>query len=464
MRRTSLPQTTRRAVCLGLAASIVCLHRAAAQQSDHWTTLVATPRTMHLRPDAAAAAELWTFSGRAPGTTIRIVAGEPLRLRIENQTGARLSFHVLGLRGPNAMDGAGGLTQEPTAPGGTFEIAVPDPRPGTYLIRPLVLGASAEPTERGLATMLVVEERKPPVVDQEIEMLVDDWRLAEDGSLAPFGATPEAATGGRLGTWLTVGGEAVPRPIAALPGARLRVRLANASNARVMPLRFEGVRAYVAAIDSVPTDTFEPLRATLPFPPGRRYDLIVEMPGEGEAAGRILAAIGPGVPLATLTPTGKTVIGTRPPVTGIEERPSLPAEIRLQNATRRDLILGGGARRGPDGQVRYEGDPTRIWTVNGVAGTPGMPPLMKVARGTPVVLAIKNDTPAVQALHLHGHVFRLLHNLDDGWEPYWLDTLQVPEGRTSRIAFIADNPGKWLFGATMLERLDTGLWTWIEVG
>jgi FtsP/CotA-like multicopper oxidase with cupredoxin domain len=224
------------------------------------------------------------------------------------------------------------------------------------------------------------------------------------------------------------------------------------------------VRAYVAAIDSVPTDTFEPLRATLPFPPGRRYDLIVEMPGEGEAAGRILAAIGPGVPLATLTPTGKTVIGTRPPVTGIEERPSLPAEIRLQNATRRDLILGGGARRGPDGQVRYEGDPTRIWTVNGVAGTPGMPPLMKVARGTPVVLAIKNDTPAVQALHLHGHVFRLLHNLDDGWEPYWLDTLQVPEGRTSRIAFIADNPGKWLFGATMLERLDTGLWTWIEVG
>jgi FtsP/CotA-like multicopper oxidase with cupredoxin domain len=241
--------------------------------------------------------------------------------------------------------------------------------------------------------MLVVEERKPPAVDQEIEMLVDDWRLAEDGSLAPFGATPEAATGGRLGTWLTVGGEAVPRPIAALPGARLRVRLANASNARVMPLRFEGVRAYVAAIDSVPTDTFEPLRATLPFPPGRRYDLIVEMPGEGEAAGRILAAIGPGVPLATLTPTGKTVIGTRPPVTGIEERPSLPAEIRLQNATRRDLILGGGARRGPDGQVRYEGDPTRIWTVNGVAGTPGMPPLMKVARGTPVVSPSRTIRP-----------------------------------------------------------------------
>ncbi len=464
MRRTPLPLATRRAVCLGLAASTVCLHRVAAQQSDGWTTLVAAPRAMHLRPDAAAAAELWTLGGRAPGATIRIVAGEPLRLRIENRTNAPLSFHVLGLRGPNAADGVGGLTGEPAAPGSTYELDVADPRPGTYLLRPLVLGASAEPTERGLATMLVVEERKPPTVDREVELLVDDWRLAEDGSLATFGGTPEAASGGRLGTWLTVGGEALPRPIEASPGARLRVRLANAANARVMPIRFEGVRAYVAAIDSVPTDTFEPLRATLPFPPGRRYDVIVEMPAEGEAAGRILAAIGPGVPLATFTATGKAGATTRPPVTGIEERPALPAEIRLQNATRRELTLSGGARRGPDGQTRYEGDPRRIWTINGVAGTPGMPPLLKVARGTPVVLAVKNDTPAVQALHLHGHVFRLLHNLDDGWEPYWLDTLQVPEGRTSRIAFIADNPGKWLLGATMLERLDTGMWTWIEVG
>ena len=88
---------------------------------------------------------------------------------------------------------------------------------------------------------------------------------------------------------------------------------------------------------------------------------------------------------------------------------------------------------------------------------------MSVRRGAPVVLALKNETPFVQPFHLHGHVFRLLHPFDDGWEPYFLDTVQVPENRTIRIAFNADNPGKWLLASTVMERFDAGLWTWIEV-
>jgi FtsP/CotA-like multicopper oxidase with cupredoxin domain len=64
---------------------------------------------------------------------------------------------------------------------------------------------------------------------------------------------------------------------------------------------------------------------------------------------------------------------------------------------------------------------------------------------------------------VHGHAFRLLHVADDGWEPYWLDTLQVPEGRTLPLAFVAGNPGKWAISSTVLERFDTGLWTWFEV-
>lgn len=450
---------TRRAVCLGLAVAASGLG-STARGADGWTTLVATRRSVKLRPDASASADLWTFGEGPPGAVVRVRAGEPLRLRFENRIEKPLAFHLLGLRGPNALDGVGGLTEEPTGPGGTRQVELPSPLPGTYLIRPMVIGAAAEAAERGLSAMLIVEERRPPAVDREVELVIDDWRLAADGTLAPFGEALEAATLGRLGNWLTVGGEPLPRRIEAPPGARLRLRLANASNARIMPIRFDGVKAYVAAIDSVPTDTFEPLRATLPFPPGRRYDLLVEMPETG--GGALVAAIGPGVQLASFAASG-TVSAARPAITGMQERPSLPPEIRLQNATRRDLALGGGARRTPEGQPRFEGDPKRIWTINGMPGTLGMPPLLTVPRGTPVALAVTNGTAMVQALHLHGHAFRLLHNLDDGWEPYWLDTLQVPEGRTARIAFIADNPGKWLFGSAMLERLDTGLWTWIEV-
>lgn len=79
------------------------------------------------------------------------------------------------------------------------------------------------------------------------------------------------------------------------------------------------------------------------------------------------------------------------------------------------------------------------------------------------MLAVTNNTAFVQPVHLHGHVFRLLHPLDDGWEPYWLDTMQVPEGRTLRVAFMADNPGRWTFSSTVLERFDTGLWGTFQV-
>ena len=32
-----------------------------------------------------------------------------------------------------------------------------------------------------------------------------------------------------------------------------------------------------------------------------------------------------------------------------------------------------------------------------------------------------------------------------------------------RIAFVADNKGRWLIGSSVLERLDTGLSAWFEV-
>jgi FtsP/CotA-like multicopper oxidase with cupredoxin domain len=117
----------------------------------------------------------------------------------------------------------------------------------------------------------------------------------------------------------------------------------------------------------------------------------------------------------------------------------------------------------PGGQPVYTGDPQKIWTINGAAGSAGAAPLVRVKRGTPVVLTIRNQAPVPQPLHVHGHSFRLLHVADDGWEPYWLDTLQVPEGRSLPIAFLADNPGKWAISSTVLERFDTGLWTWFEV-
>ena len=52
--------------------------------------------------------------------------------------------------------------------------------------------------------------------------LVDDWLLAADGALAPFGRPTRKL--GRLGNWLTVNGRPVPEAIQAAPGERVRLR------------------------------------------------------------------------------------------------------------------------------------------------------------------------------------------------------------------------------------------------
>ncbi|HEX2137342.1 MAG TPA: multicopper oxidase domain-containing protein, partial [Microvirga sp.] len=163
----------------------------------------------------------------------------------------------------------------------------------------------------------------------------------------------------------------------------------------------------------------------------------------------IVATIGQGVPLVTFASEGEPRPGL-PAIAPLPPNKTLPAAIRLQNATRKDLVIKGDPAARP------------AWTINGAPGSAGKP-LLTVKRGQPVVLALKNETPLVQPFHLHGHVFRLLHPFDDGWEPYFLDTVQVPEGRTIRIAFNAENPGKWLLASTVMERFDAGLWTWVEV-
>lgn len=452
---------TRRAALAGLTASVANIPRCGFAQpappigkveglgTGLSPTLVAKPAQRRLRPDSGREAEIWAFNDDlAPA--LRIRHGNELQLTLRNETPKPLSLHFQGVRGLNAMDGVGGLTQDSVAPGQSFEYRFTPPDAGTFLIRPCVLGGSAEPMERGLSGLLIVEEMDPPQVDADIPLLVDDWSLGEDGSLAPFDDASRENPAGRLGSVLSVNGKATPFRLEAPQGGRVRLRLANACNARAMRLRFDGLKPFIIAIDGQPTDTFEPLKASLPFAPGSRYDLLVDLPTEPNVTGTIMAMIGTGFPLVEVATTGDKRPAL-PAIAPLAPNKALPGTIKLQAATRKDVVIKAPAGAGTP------------WTMNGAAGSVAGAPLLKVKRGSPVVLTLTNQTPMVQPLHLHGHVFRLLHPLDDGWDPYFLDTVQVPESRTTRIAFVADNPGKWLLASTVMERFDSGLWTWIEV-
>jgi FtsP/CotA-like multicopper oxidase with cupredoxin domain len=474
------PAPTRRAALAGLgAAALLLAEKATAQQpagaaptitpsatanKPAIRKLVAAPAKARLRPAPAPESEIWAFDGATPGPILKARPGETTRLLVENKTTSPLSLHWHGLRGRSEMDGVGGFSQAPIVPGSSFEYELTPPDSGSYLYRPLVIGGASEPADRGLSGFLIVEEESPPPVDLDLPVLIDDWLLGDDQAIQPFNANaPDNAAAGRLGNWLTANGKAPPQRVAVAPGARIRVRLANACNARITRLRFDGMKPFVIAVDSQPTENFEPVRGQLPFPPGTRYDLVFDMPEEVGATAMVTALIGPGVPLVRFVAEGQKKVQPAP-IAMLKPNPALPAAVRLQDARRSEIVITGGAKLAADARLDLDGlDLARPWTLNGGIGEANAKPLFSVKRGAPVVIGIDNRTAFPQPLHVHGHSFRLLHPLDDGWEPYFLDTVQIPEGRKLHIAFIADNPGRWLISSTVLERFDLGLWTWFEV-
>jgi FtsP/CotA-like multicopper oxidase with cupredoxin domain len=211
------------------------------------------------------------------------------------------------------------------------------------------------------------------------------------------------------------------------------------------------------AIDGQPCDPFEPVRRTIPVGPGARFDLMFDLPdGETDSAKIILRGTNEADRDLCLFKTQGTKRPARAPIASLPLNPLLPAEIRLAQAKKVDIVVEGGSARTPPGAKT-------LWRLNGAPGGLDSKPLFSVKRGTPVSLGFVNKTLVTQNMRVHGHVVRLLHDLDDGWEPYWRDAVIVAEGRTKRVAFVADNPGKWALNCDVIEHQISGLCGWFEV-
>jgi FtsP/CotA-like multicopper oxidase with cupredoxin domain len=91
------------------------------------------------------------------------------------------------------------------------------------------------------------------------------------------------------------------------------------------------------------------------------------------------------------------------------------------------------------------------------------PPAFRAKAGRTVVLALTNRAEIPTVFHLHGHHFRLLDRLDDGWKPFWLDTLAIDPGQTQRIAFVAEYPGRWLMESIATDWAAPRLVRWYNV-
>ncbi len=431
--------------------------------------LTAAPATIDLGEGGGT--NVWAFNDQVPGPTLRVRQGERVRARLRNRIGVETTIHWHGIRIDNAMDGVPDVTQSPVPTDGEFLYDFLAPDAGTYWYHSHRF--SHEQVGRGLYGLLVVEEPEPYPVDRELALVVDDWRLDESGAIVEsFGNLRDVSHAGRLGNWFTVNGMSRP-DIAVTTGERLRLRLANTANARIITLRFAGIEPWVIALDGQPCTPFTLDDGRVTLAPGQRTDLVTDIHLAPGARADIDYVDERGV----LTVAALVAEGFAASTASREPPPPLPANpldtrIDLDTARREALVMRGGAM-GDMNSATYQGREVPIrelvtrhgmaWSMNGVAGMPESP-LFTVERGRTVALDMVNDTRWPHAMHLHGHHFRVVgYNGEPLPDSPWRDTTLMQAFDRSRIAFVADNPGKWLIHCHMLEHAAGGMMTWFEV-
>ena len=198
-------------------------------------TLEARTGSAQLVPPDYPATPIWGYEGRVPGPVIRVRQGERVRRRFVNELPQASTVHWHGIRIENAMDGVPELTQAAVPSGGSFLYDFVASDAGTYWYHSH--NRTWEQLARGLYGALIVEDADGgPEVDRDELLLIDDWRLTPEPQIDQrFGAMGDRSHGGRLGNWVTINGVSDWRR-EVRRHERLRLRLANAANARILVL------------------------------------------------------------------------------------------------------------------------------------------------------------------------------------------------------------------------------------
>ncbi|MDO9299682.1 multicopper oxidase family protein [Bradyrhizobium sp.] len=418
---------------LGATALAPALPSIAVAQARPSLALRAKEGVIALRAGAPET-PIWTLEGPASGPAFRFKRGETLEVTLGNGLPVPA---VASWRGIDGVPAAAPLAARSPLPSGAREtLVIPFRHAGTFLCDLRLLGdGRARPSP---ARALIVSESEPVAVDRDEVLLIEDWRLRADGTaiapgLDPEGTAPIYTLNGRTSFELSAFGN-----------ERLRLRFINGTQRTVLAVKLENHDLRVMAIDGQPSEPFLARNGALVLAPGGRVDAFVET---NTTSSIVLHDGKQAHPIGTLAISG--YVERRAPRMPAPALPSngLPAQLDLKSALRVDLTLGG---------------PPADW-VTPASFVNTAAPAFRAKAGRVVVLALTNRAAIATVFHLHGHHFRLLDRLDDGWKPFWLDTLAIEPGQTQRIAFAAEFAGSWLIEAIETDWAAPRLVRWYSV-
>ncbi|WFC63600.1 multicopper oxidase family protein [Pseudomonas sp. REST10] len=439
---------------VGLGAGGVCYWLGRPENvATHDYELVAAPVDMELVPGHVTPA--WGYGGQAPGLELRCRQGERLRVRFINKLEQQSTIHWHGIRLPLEMDGVPYVSQAPVLPGEYFDYDFICHDAGSFWYHPHT--TSAEQLGRGLVGPLIVEEREPTGFRHERTLSLKTWHIDEQGAFTPFMVPRQAAREGTRGRLTTING--TPNPTLELPaGQVVRLRLINLDNTVTYRLNLPGGEARIYALDGNPVQP-RPLGKEYWLGPGMRIDLALRVP----AAGETLSLRNGPLRLATLEGVASTeAAGDWPPAL-----PANPiAEPDLARAeTLRFNFEWAAALASPADEAagRY-----KYWQINGQAWdindkTCADRPIATLKKDGHYIFVLRNMAQYQHPIHLHGMTFKVLGSDRRKIVPYFTDTYLLGKNETARIAFVADNPGVWMFHCHVIDHMETGLMAAIEV-
>lgn len=389
----------------------------------------AQAETPALRFSPDMAANNWTFRrGDMLDLDLTNTSGSPVHLNWHGLDGVAGAVPLLAQKALDAGQQASRLI--PLLSAGTWLF---DARIGTEgTVRPFPCGA------------FVVNETTPPNVDHDEVMLIEDWRLKADGTAVAPGTLPAETQ-----SVYTVNGR-LDRTIPVRTNQRLRLRFVNGCHRAAIAFRIADHEVRVIAIDGQPAEPFTARDGRLILAPGTRLDVLFSTTLPPSSRAQIMLHDGTAPrPIAALHYSNDAPVRDTPlpPAAALPDN-GLPKQIPLQGAQRSEFAIG----------VPADAD----WVTAERMSTQ-LAPAFRTKRGRSVVLAITNRAATPATFHMHGHHFRLLDRLDDGWKPFWLDTLLFDAGQTQRIAFLAEHPGNWLMESMGIDWAAPRLMRWFAV-
>jgi FtsP/CotA-like multicopper oxidase with cupredoxin domain len=233
-------------------------------------------------------------------------------------------------------------------------------------------------------------------------------------------------------------------------GGRIRLRVINGASSSQFWIDLGELVGRVVATDGQPVHPAAGSR--FPIAMAQRLDIQINLPeagafpilarleGDGRQTGIVLATRGARIERmadnAQPAPPVDNSLEAR--LTAVEPLPARQADVV------RTIALAGGMK-------------PYAWSMNGEYW-PQVTPLM-LDKGQRVEIDLVNRSMMAHPMHLHGHAFQVIAIDGRPIQGALRDTVLVmPMGRV-RIAFDADNPGRWPFHCHNLYHQATGMMT-----